>query len=100
MPDEMLLRRDAWSDAVRRGSGLAARLRALGRRGHRGTRRAGADRAHGHDLFGYRFRALLGLAMTDLEQFADRGHSLTVDSGWRGVAEHTLSWLAGQGLGR
>jgi non-heme chloroperoxidase len=37
-------------------------------------------------------------AVTDLKQFADRGHSLTVDNGWRGVADHTLAWLADQGL--
>ncbi|WP_433824497.1 alpha/beta hydrolase [Actinoplanes sp. CA-015351] len=32
-------------------------------------------------------------ATTDLKQFPDRGHSLTVDAGWRGVADHTLEWL-------
>ncbi|MFI5934335.1 alpha/beta hydrolase [Actinoplanes sp. NPDC051494] len=30
---------------------------------------------------------------TDLKQFPGRGHSLTVDSGWRGVADHVLGWL-------
>jgi hypothetical protein len=37
-------------------------------------------------------------AVTDLVEFADRGHSLTIDSGWRAVAEERLSWLAKQGL--
>jgi alpha-beta hydrolase superfamily lysophospholipase len=37
-------------------------------------------------------------AVTDLREFADRGHSLTVDSGWRGVAEASLDWLAEHGL--
>ncbi len=37
-------------------------------------------------------------ALTDLVEFKDRGHSLTIDSGWRGVADECLSWLAKQGL--
>ena len=37
-------------------------------------------------------------ARTDLVEFKDRGHSLTIDSGWRGVADECLSWLAKQGL--
>jgi pimeloyl-ACP methyl ester carboxylesterase len=37
-------------------------------------------------------------AVTDLVEFADRGHSLTIDSGWRAVADGCLSWLAKQGL--
>ncbi|MFH9402659.1 alpha/beta hydrolase [Streptomyces sp. NPDC017638] len=37
-------------------------------------------------------------AVTDLKQFADRGHSLTVDNGWRRVADHVLSWLDEQGV--
>jgi pimeloyl-ACP methyl ester carboxylesterase len=36
-------------------------------------------------------------AVTDLAEF-DRGHSLTIDSGWREVAETCLTWLAKQGL--
>jgi len=28
----------------------------------------------------------------------DRGHSLTIDSGWREVTRLTLDWLAAQGL--
>ncbi len=37
-------------------------------------------------------------AVTDLEEFVDRGHSLTIDSGWREVADACLAWLAKQGL--
>jgi pimeloyl-ACP methyl ester carboxylesterase len=33
-------------------------------------------------------------AVTELKQFAGRGHSLTIDSGWREVADATLEWLA------
>jgi non-heme chloroperoxidase len=32
-------------------------------------------------------------AVTDYTELADRGHSLTVDSGWRGVADTALTWL-------
>jgi pimeloyl-ACP methyl ester carboxylesterase len=32
-------------------------------------------------------------AVTELKQFEGRGHSLTVDSGWREVADATLEWL-------
>jgi pimeloyl-ACP methyl ester carboxylesterase len=37
-------------------------------------------------------------AITDLAEFPDRGHSLTIDSGWRAVADHCLTWLGKQGL--
>jgi alpha-beta hydrolase superfamily lysophospholipase len=37
-------------------------------------------------------------AVTDLKQFADRGHTLVVDSGWRAVADHVLAWLAANGI--
>ncbi|MEU1268529.1 alpha/beta fold hydrolase [Streptomyces sp. NPDC005799] len=37
-------------------------------------------------------------AVTDLKQFADRAHSLVIDSGWRGVADHVLGWLDDRGL--
>jgi hypothetical protein len=33
-------------------------------------------------------------AETDLVELADRGHSLTIDHGWRAVADECLSWLA------
>jgi esterase/lipase len=36
-------------------------------------------------------------AVTDLVEFADRGHSLTIDSGWQEVAEACLAWLNSQG---
>jgi non-heme chloroperoxidase len=32
-------------------------------------------------------------AITDLREFPGRGHSLTIDHGWREVAEEVLSWL-------
>ena len=37
-------------------------------------------------------------AVTSYLEFAGRGHSLTIDSGWRDVAEATLEWLAAQGF--
>ncbi|GAB7183961.1 hypothetical protein ATKI12_3792 [Kitasatospora sp. Ki12] len=37
-------------------------------------------------------------AVTELKQFADRSHSLVVDSGWRPVADHVLEWLARQDI--
>ncbi len=37
-------------------------------------------------------------AVTDLLEFKDRGHSLTIDSGWREVADSCLEWLEKQGL--
>jgi pimeloyl-ACP methyl ester carboxylesterase len=37
-------------------------------------------------------------AVTELRQFDGRGHSLTVDSGWRELADSVLDWLKGQGL--
>jgi pimeloyl-ACP methyl ester carboxylesterase len=37
-------------------------------------------------------------AVTDLLEFEDRGHSLTIDSGWAEVATASLEWLAKQGL--
>jgi len=32
-------------------------------------------------------------AVTDILEFPDRAHSLTIDSGWRDVADAVLSWL-------
>ncbi len=32
-------------------------------------------------------------AITDYHVFPDRGHSLVIDSGWRDVADYTLTWL-------
>lgn len=37
-------------------------------------------------------------AVTELVEFADRGHSLTIDAGWRDVANTCLTWLTAQGL--
>jgi pimeloyl-ACP methyl ester carboxylesterase len=37
-------------------------------------------------------------ATTDILEFEDRAHSLTIDHGWRDVADATLSWLGKQGL--
>jgi pimeloyl-ACP methyl ester carboxylesterase len=37
-------------------------------------------------------------AVTDLRTFPDRGHSLVLDSGWRAVADTSLSWLRSRSL--
>lgn len=37
-------------------------------------------------------------AVTDFLEFPDRAHSLTIDSGWRGVADASLAWLRTQNL--
>jgi pimeloyl-ACP methyl ester carboxylesterase len=37
-------------------------------------------------------------AVTELITFKDRGHSLTIDHGWRDVATEVLVWLGQQGL--
>jgi pimeloyl-ACP methyl ester carboxylesterase len=37
-------------------------------------------------------------AVTDLTTFPDRGHSLTIDSGWAEIAETCLTWLRKQSL--
>lgn len=37
-------------------------------------------------------------AVTDLKQFADRAHSLVVDTGWRFVADYVLGWLDEHGV--
>lgn len=37
-------------------------------------------------------------ATTDILEFADRAHSLTIDHGWREVADAALNWLKAQGL--
>jgi alpha-beta hydrolase superfamily lysophospholipase len=37
-------------------------------------------------------------AVTELKQFEGRGHSLTIDSGWRDVAEAVLEWLKAHDL--
>src|SRR6202042_584185 len=35
-------------------------------------------------------------AVTEFQQFEHRGHSLTIDSGWREVADAVLAWLTAQ----
>ena len=37
-------------------------------------------------------------AITEFKGFPGRGHSLTIDSGWRELAEYSLSWLKAKGL--
>ncbi len=37
-------------------------------------------------------------ALTEYKEFAGRGHSLTIDSGWRELAEYILHWLHVKGL--
>lgn len=37
-------------------------------------------------------------AVTDYREFPDRGHSLTIDSRWREVADTVLAWLKERGL--
>jgi non-heme chloroperoxidase len=37
-------------------------------------------------------------AVTDLRDFPDRGHSLTIDHGWREVADYVLDWLKQRGV--
>jgi pimeloyl-ACP methyl ester carboxylesterase len=39
-------------------------------------------------------------AITDLHEFPDRAHSLTIDHGWTEVARDALDWLGSQGLRR
>ena len=37
-------------------------------------------------------------SITEYREFAGRGHSLTIDAGWRTIADATLEWLASQQL--
>jgi pimeloyl-ACP methyl ester carboxylesterase len=37
-------------------------------------------------------------AVTEFKEFAGRGHSLTIDSGWRELAEYCLAWLQAKRL--
>jgi hypothetical protein len=37
-------------------------------------------------------------AVTELKELPDRGHSLTIDHGWRDIADGSLAWLQKQGL--
>ena len=38
-------------------------------------------------------------SVTEYREFEGKGHSLTIDSGWREVADVVLEWLAAQNLG-
>lgn len=51
------------------------------------------DRATSSAFRQYRHSA----AVTDLKRLAGRGHSLTIDSGWREVADIVLDWPAAGG---
>ena len=35
-----------------------------------------------------------GASDTEFHEFEGRGHSLTIDNGWRDVADVALNWLA------
>ena len=37
-------------------------------------------------------------AVTEIREFPDRGHSLTVDHGWHEVAESIIGWLSTHNL--
>jgi non-heme chloroperoxidase len=37
-------------------------------------------------------------AVTELKEFAGRGHSLVIDSGWKALADYILNWLKDKGL--
>jgi alpha-beta hydrolase superfamily lysophospholipase len=37
-------------------------------------------------------------AVTEIKEFAHRGHSLTIDSGWKELAEYILNWLKAKGF--
>ncbi len=37
-------------------------------------------------------------AVTEFKSFANRGHSLTMDHGWKEIAEYSLDWLKKKGL--
>ncbi len=39
-----------------------------------------------------------GPSDTQFHEFAGRGHSLTIDNGWRDVADVALNWLAAKGF--
>jgi pimeloyl-ACP methyl ester carboxylesterase len=37
-------------------------------------------------------------AITEIKEFIGRGHSLTIDSGWRELAQYSLEWFRAKGL--
>jgi non-heme chloroperoxidase len=61
----------------------------------------GADRTVPDSVSKATFKLYGGsAAVTEFRQFPDRGHSLTVDSGWSEVAHAALDWLTKQGIPR
>jgi pimeloyl-ACP methyl ester carboxylesterase len=61
----------------------------------------GADRTVPDSVSKAAFKLYGGsAAVTEFRQFPDRGHSLTVDSGWSEVAQAALDWLTKQGIPR
>jgi hypothetical protein len=44
-------------------------------------------------------RYRLSTAITEIKEFAGRGHSLTIDSGWKEIADACLGWLKEKKLG-
>ena len=62
--------------------------------GQRGPHRAEGGHPRGRqDVRGQNPRSV-----TEYHEFEGRGHSLTIDAGWRDVADATLEWLASQKL--
>ena len=39
-----------------------------------------------------------GPSDTEFHEFEGRGHSLTIDSGWKDVADTVLQWFAAKGF--
>jgi len=37
-------------------------------------------------------------AVAEYKEFSNRGHSLTIDSGWKEIAEYCLTWLKSKGF--
>jgi dienelactone hydrolase len=37
-------------------------------------------------------------AVTEMKSFEGRGHSLTIDRGWKELADYALSWLRSKGV--
>ena len=54
----------------------------------------------GHSFGGMIAEKLLGQGRGAGAVAIDRGHSLTIDHGWREIADTALSWLGENGLGR
>ena len=54
---------------------------------------AGKDQTVPPDLAGWALARGTPSAATDVVEFADRGHSLAIDSGWREIAETCIDWL-------